>query len=47
MYEIPYHPLNALNSKTKKGINICSFMVSTYQMYISGILNLQYSQNNA
>jgi len=28
--QIPYHPLNALYSETKKGINVCSFMVSTY-----------------
>lgn len=37
----PYHSFNAFNTKTKERIYISSFMVTTYQVDILGILNLQ------
>ena len=39
-HKLKYHALNALNPESEKGIDICSFMVTTNQMNIVGILNL-------
>lgn len=40
-----YHPFNAFNAKTKKCINISSFVVPTYQVNILRVLNLRTKRN--
>jgi hypothetical protein len=35
---------NALNAKPKQSINVCSFMIATYQVDVHGVFNLQTEQ---
>lgn len=35
-----HHSLDALYAEAKKSIDVCSFMIATYQVNICGILNL-------